>query len=203
MEEDGWADEARGIFRQHEGRRSLVDGNARSCGQDALVAVATDLGVKTSKDAVRSATLPPAGDTPLGTIAAYARGRLGISMRSLKDHSVLGVSLWELPGGAEHQMLLLLAGIFYVELKITMPMAQGETRARVDRHVVVYNANFRRGSSVFGVIKDNYGSAKVLDARDRVWLGKPQPPPARAMWRSLFPAAAKVEVDNVWICERM
>ena len=29
LEEDGWADEARGIFREHEGRRALVDGNAR------------------------------------------------------------------------------------------------------------------------------------------------------------------------------
>ena len=34
-EEDGWADEARGVFREREGRRSLVDGNARSCGRDA------------------------------------------------------------------------------------------------------------------------------------------------------------------------
>ena len=54
-EEDGWADEARGIFREHEGRRALVDGNARTCGQDGLVVVATGLGVKTSKDAVRCA----------------------------------------------------------------------------------------------------------------------------------------------------
>ena len=31
-EEDGWADEARGSFREHEGRRrTLVDGKTRSC----------------------------------------------------------------------------------------------------------------------------------------------------------------------------
>ena len=29
------------IFREREGRRALVDGNARSCGQDGLVAVAS------------------------------------------------------------------------------------------------------------------------------------------------------------------
>ena len=131
-EEDGWADEARGIFREREGRRALVDGNARSCGQDGLVTVTTTLGVKTSKDAVRAATLPPEGDTPLGTIKAYASGTLGISMRSLKDHGVLGFSLWRLPGGAEHQLLLLESGVYYTELEITMPKTEfaAKTKAR-------------------------------------------------------------------------
>ena len=99
-EEDGWADEARGTFREHEGRRALVDGNARTCDQDGLVAVATALGVRASKDAVRAATLPPEGDTQVGVIRAYAARTLSISMRSLKDHSVLGLSPWEQPGGA-------------------------------------------------------------------------------------------------------
>ena len=137
LEEDGWADEARGIFREHMGRRALVDGNARSCGQDGLVAVATTLGVKMSKDAVRAATLPPEGDTPVGTIRAYAADTLGISMRSLKDHAVLGHSPWEQPGGAEHQLLLLEAGVYYTELKITMPKtaptAAAKARACEDR----------------------------------------------------------------------
>ena len=78
-------------------------------------------------------------------------------------------------------------------------------RVQVERHVVVYDANFRRREGerhYCGVIKDNYGPAKLLDASDRAWLGKPQPPPARAMWRSLFPAAAKVAVVNAWLCER-
>jgi len=130
LEKDGWADEARGSFREHEGRRALVDGNARSCGQDALVAVATALGVKASKDAVRAATLPPEGDTPVGTIRSYAASTLGISMRSLKDHSVLGHSLWELPGGADHQLLLLEAGMYYTELKITMPKTEPAATAK-------------------------------------------------------------------------
>ena len=56
-EEDGWADEARGLFREHEGRRALVDGNVRSCGQDSLVGVATMLGVRTSKVEVVNAWL--------------------------------------------------------------------------------------------------------------------------------------------------
>ena len=79
-----------------------------------------------------------------------------------------------------------------------------QSRVQVDRHVVVYDANFRRREGerqFYGVIKDNYGPAKLLDASDRAWLGKPQPPPARAMWCSLFPAAAKVEVVNAWLCE--
>ena len=130
-EEDGWPDEARGIFREHEGRRALVDGNARSCGQDGLVVVATGLGVNTSKDAVRAATLPPEGDTALGAVRKYAAGTLGISMRSLKDHSVLGFSPWERPGGAEHQLLLLEKGVYYVELKITMPMTSPAVQAKV------------------------------------------------------------------------
>ena len=71
--------------------------------------------------------------------------------------------------------------------------------------MVVFDANFRRRQGercFYGAIKDNYGPAKLLDASDRAWLGKPQPPPARAMWASLFPAAAKVEVVNAWLCER-
>ena len=76
-QEGGWADEARGSFREHERRRALVDGNARSCGQDGLVAVATALGVRTSKDAVRAATLPPEGDTS---------GRVACARRSMSKH---------------------------------------------------------------------------------------------------------------------
>ena len=53
-----------------------------------------------SKDAVRAATLPPAGDTQVGAIRAYAARSLGIGMRSLKDHTVLGFSPWERPGGS-------------------------------------------------------------------------------------------------------
>ena len=131
VEEDGWADEARGIFREHEGRRQLVDGNARSCGQDGLVAVATALGVKMSKNAVRAATLPPVGDTQVGVIRAYAADTLGIGMRSLKDHAILGFSLWERPGGAEHQLLLLEDGVYYVELTITMPMVLPPGKSKV------------------------------------------------------------------------
>ena len=129
-EEDGWADEARGTFREREGRRALVDGNARTCGQDGLVAVATTLGVRASKDAVRAATLPPAGDTQVGAIRAYAEGTLGIGMRSLKDHSVLGYSPWERPGGAEHQLLLLESGVYYTELEITMPKTEFAAKAK-------------------------------------------------------------------------
>ena len=205
-EADGWADEARGIFRAHEGRRALVDGSARTCGQDGLVTIATALGIATSKEAVRAATLPSDGDTKVGTIKAFAESTLGIRMRSLKNHCVLGYSLWERPGGVEHNMLLLEEGSYYVELKLTMPKEPGTVTAKVDRHVVVYDASFRRveGERYFcGVFKDNYGAAKLLEASDRAWLGKPHAPAARAVFRSIFPAAAKVEVDNAWLCDRV
>ena len=64
-------------------------GNARSCGQDGLVVVATALGVKASKDAVRMATLPPEGDTPLGTIRAYQATGSGHRMMC-SAHPTLG-----------------------------------------------------------------------------------------------------------------
>ena len=122
------------MFREHEGRRALVDGNARTCGQDGLVAVATALGVRASKDTVRAATLPLTGDTQVGAIRTYAAGTLGISMRSLKDHSVLGFSPWRLPGGAEHQLLLLEQGVYYTELEITMPKAEPAAKAKARGH---------------------------------------------------------------------
>ena len=99
--------------------------------------MATALGVRASKDAVRAATLPPAGDTQVGTIRAYAARTLGIGMRSLKDHAVLGFSPWERPGGAEHQLVLLESGVYYTELEITMPKseptAKAKARAGTDR----------------------------------------------------------------------
>lgn len=129
------------------------------------------------------ATLPPAGDTPLGVIRAYAAGALGIGMRSLKDHSVLGMSLWEQPGGAEHQLILFEAGVYYVELLIMMPKMEPTSQARVDRHVVVYDANFRRcdgKQSFYGVIKDNYGAAKLLQSVERPRVAREAAAPARA-----------------------
>ena len=72
-EEDGWAEEMRGIFREREG--SLVDGNARSRpGRGRDRCHTTLLGVKMSKDAVCCAALPPAGDTPLGVIRGSVSG---------------------------------------------------------------------------------------------------------------------------------
>jgi hypothetical protein len=80
---------------------------------------------------VRAATLPPVGDTQVGVIRAYAADTLGIGMRSLKDHAILGFSLWERPGGAEHQLLLLEDGVYYVELTITMPMVLPPGKSKV------------------------------------------------------------------------
>ena len=122
-------------------------------------------------------------------------------MRSLKDHSVLGYSLFEQSGGAEHQLLLLLSGQYYVELVLSMPAEEGKPPEK-DRHVVVYDADFRDSEDdCYGLIKDNHGPAKRLYASDRAWRGKPEPPPARDVFKSLFPRAAKVAVDNAWRCQ--
>ena len=79
-----------------------------------------------------------------------------------------------------------------------MPAEKG-AKAATDRHVVVYDAEYRDGDC-YGLIKDNAGPAKRLYASDREWAGKPDPPPARRMFVSLFPRAAKVQVDNAWLC---
>ena len=55
--------------------------------------------------------------------------------------------------------------MYYTELVITMPKQEPVARAKVDRHVVVYDASFRRSEGeqcFYGAIKDNYGAAKLL-----------------------------------------
>ena len=200
-EEDGFADWARPDVLKALGRGALVNGNDRSCCQDALVAIAVRLGLHASNRAVRAATLPAKGDTAVGAIKLYAQQELGIEMVSLKDHSVLGYSIFEAPGGPEHNLLLLLHGQYWVELVLTMPASKG-VPAKTDRHVVAFDADFRDGD-VYGLIIDNAGPAKRLNASDRAWPGKPTPPPARRVFESLFPGAAKVAVANAWLCRRV
>jgi len=205
-EEEGYADEARGTFRQHKDGGTLTDGNARSCGQDAIVTIGKDLGIRAAtKVAVYEATLPAKGDTKVGVLKAYAEGTLGMTMRALKDHTVLGYSIFEQPGGPAHNLLLLIAGLYFVELLLTMPKKAGETKAKTDKHAMVYDAHFRRTEgerAFYGVLKDNHGDLKKLEERDRAWAGKPEPPPARAVFASIFPGAARVDLINVWLCER-
>ena len=50
--------------------------------------------------------------------------------------------------------------------------------------MVIYDAGFRRSErdrDFYGAIKDNYGDAKLLEACDRAWRGKPEVPPARSV----------------------
>ena len=57
-----------------------------------------------------------------------------------------------------------------------------------------------------GIFRAHEGRRALVDgneASDRAWLGKPHAPAARAVFRSIFPAAAKVEVDNAWLCDRV
>ena len=139
----------------------------------------------------------------MSTMVWYAN-EIGMAMRSLKDHTVLGYSIFRQTGGPEHQLLLLDRGQYFVELKLQM-------LAEVLKHVVVYDADFRlaehvdgqgrRRVNLCGQIKDNDSTepAKLLDSDDRVLA---QPPPARAVFASLFPGATRVSIVNAWLCER-
>ena len=58
------------------------------------------------------------------------------------------------------------------------------SRVQVDRHVVVYDANFRRREGerqFYGVIKDNHGAAKLLERCER----------SRVAWEATAAARAR------------
>ena len=69
----------------------------------------------------------------MSTMVWYAN-EIGMAMRSLKDHTVLGYSIFRADGRPRHQLLLLDRGQYFVELKLQM-------LAEVLKHVVVYDAD--------------------------------------------------------------
>ena len=210
----GFVDVPRGDHRGLEGRTALVDGNPRSCGQDALVHGAKALGVPVTKKQVHADTLPAEGDTEVGVLIDYARDALGIEMRDTRVPATLGGSLFQSKGGAEHALLQLTDGVYFVELAVSQ---EGKPD---DRHAVLYNASYvvrpenckefhdwgytpERVRGVCGVLLDNDKDTpvKYIEPSDRqavVEDGKTVYP-ARRVFDSLFPFASDVRVVGVWL----
>lgn len=99
------------------GSTAIVNGNQRSCGQDALVNGAKALGIVITKAQVHDEILPLQGDTAMGVIVAYAQS-IGIEMLNGRVHGTIGSSetLFRAKGGPEHALLQLTAGVFFVEV---------------------------------------------------------------------------------------
>jgi hypothetical protein len=186
---NGYVDVPRDEYRHTEGRTMLVDGNVRSCGQDALVHGAKILGVPATKKHVYAATLPDEGDTAVGVLVDYARKQLGIVMRNLKDPACADVALFQSKGGPAYILLQQLEGVFFVELRVS------QLGREDDRHVVLYDAGHRAPPHMCGAILDNDRDTpvKLLDPADR-----DTPKSARHVFDSLFPFASSVRVVGAW-----
>ena len=216
----GFVDAPRPAFRALEGRTAIVDGNQRSCGQDALVNGAKALGVPVTKKQVHHNTLPPKGDTEVGVIVGYARDKLKIEMLDTRIPATLGRSLFQQEGGPEHALLQLTEGVFFVELTVSQ---KGKPD---DAHAVIYNASYtvpegrepqhyaplleagytpERFHLIRGAVIDNEKDTpvKFIEPSDREMVadasgGKPVPA-ARKVFASLFPFASCVRVVGAWL----
>lgn len=171
-------------------KTTAVDGNDRSCSQDALVACALGLGFDVSKEAVYKATLPPTGDTAMGTIIDYAK-TLGIQMLPTSSKRTLGYGLNNAKGGPEFALLQEKKGMFFVELKI---MVDGKPD---DAHCVMYDADWqRKRKGLHGLIVDNEPTGKPVAVQESDRADKLA---ARKVWNSLFPGASSVRVVCAWL----
>ena len=161
-EANGYVDESKQSWRTREGGRSAVDGNQRSCSQDALVNGAKRLGVPVTKKAACAAALPPTGDTKVSVIFDYARHVLGIEMLNCRKLGVLDDEIFMSRGGPEHAILQIIDGkVFFVLLNVDD-----------DKHVVVYDSGYDCYSGeTRGAIIDNSkdSSVKHIDPMDRAF----------------------------------
>lgn len=171
-------------------KTTAVDGNDHSCAQDALVACALGLGFDVSKEAVYKATLPPTGDTAMGTIIDHAKA-LGIQMLPTSSKRTLGYGLNNAKGGPEFALLQEKKGMFFVELKI---MVDGKPD---DAHCVMYDADWqRKRKGLHGLIVDNEPTGKPVAVQESDRADKLA---ARKVWNSLFPGASSVRVVCAWL----
>ena len=71
---------------------------------------------------------------------------------------------------------------------------------RVDKHTIVVDLQkIEIHNTIYcGMILDNHGPVKLIESSDRVWLGKPNVPPARLILQSIFPGADRIFVRNVY-----
>ena len=202
----GWVDMPRPDYRKLEGSRALADGNKRSCGQDALVNGAKSLGLKSvTKKQVYTHTLPAEGDTEVGVIIDYARDKLRIAMRDTQVPGTLGGSdnLSQRPGGPEHALLQIEAGVFFVRVVVSQEGKED------DVHFLLYNASYTCAEhpAVRGAIVDNEKDTpvKLIEPKDRAMnaVDGRLVPAARSVFASIWPSATRVRVAGAWLMERL
>ena len=186
----GYVNVPRQEFRRLQGtKRALVNGNLRSCAQDALINAAKALGVSVTKKQVYDATLPTEGDTKMGLIVDYAVNELGIQMDK-------NTQLNQIKGGPEYALLQHTEGVFVVELCIS------QSGMDDDYHNVVYDADYQHVMypGIRGAIIDNEKDTpvKFIEPSDRAEVQQ-----ARDVFHSLFPFASNVRVVGAWLMRRI
>ena len=184
----GFVDIPQGEHRRVHGRRAISQGNERTCGQDAALAIGRDLELRFTKEEIYHATLPPAGNTEIGLITTFV-GSSGASVEPIMDE------LAHVSGGLAYALLQLAKHRYLVELNVTHHDGQ------VDRHTVAYLAEQPwgwAGENGVGTIIDNgVGPVKGITARDRSSWAL-----AREVFDNLFPEHTSVRVDGVWRVRR-
>ena len=186
----GYVNVPRQEFRRLQGNKcALVNGNLRSCAQDALVNAAKALGVRVTKKQVYDATLPTEGDTEMGLIIDYAVNELGIQMDKKTQ-------LCQIKGGPAYALLQKTQGVFVVELCIS------QSGMDDDYHNVVYDAGYQHVMypGIHGAIIDNEKDTpvKFIEPSDRAEVQQ-----ARNVFLSLFPFASDVRVVGAWLMRRI
>ena len=186
----GFVNVPRQEFRRLQGNKcALVNGNLRSCAQDALVNAAKALGVRVTKKQVYDATLPTEGDTEMGLIIDYAVNELGIQMDKKTQ-------LCQIKGGPAYALLQKTQGVFVVELCIS------QSGMDDDYHNVVYDADYQHVMypGIRGAIIDNEKDTpvKFIEPSDRAEVQQ-----ARDVFHSLFPFASNVRVVGAWLMRRI
>ena len=193
----GFVNVPREDFRRLQGnQRALVNGNQRSCAQDALVHAAKVLGVCVTKKQVYDATLPAEGDTRMGVIIDYALDALGIQMDDVRVKETLGFLPFQAKGGPEYALLQQTEGVFVVELCVS------QSGKEDDYHAVVYDAGYEHVEypGIRGAIIDNEKDTpiKFIEPSDRADVQK-----ARDVFHSLFPFASDLRVVGAWLMRRV
>lgn len=195
----GYVDMSRNDFRSINGRRSLVNGNPRSCCQDGLLHGLKALGIEALKKDVYTDTLPKEGDTKVKFMIDYARRKYGVEMISVfkvkEMRPIIGFDFIRFKGGQEHALLQIKEGVFFVVICVAIK------NMPLDKHVVVYDASYRSGTFRGAILDgDTKTPVKLLDETDRAWSdGTPSIPNARLVFRSLFPSASSVRLKHAWL----
>jgi len=212
--EGGFIDVPRQLHRRLEDDRAvLVDGNERTCMQDALFHGLKALNFTITRKELYKATLPATGDTKINTISNYSKEEWGVNFVNARDASFSKKPFFQLKFGAEHNLLQFSEGVYFVMLTVSQ---YGKPD---DKHAVIYDANFKVKlggddanyapfyaagythdtlNHIHGVIIDNESNTavKYLEPSDREL--REGVSAARAAFNSLFPFASKVSLTDAW-----